>query len=144
LNPYEPGTVLSGFAPDSAYEVETITQKTTKSRPVQELTKWTESLGKGEEFRSSVWQALYVEKKDISETDFLFDLTGPIGLSENEAASVLKGALFKEAVDSDWMRSLEVDPKYVPSVLLNGELLENPQEYELYEHLMSQHGVRRR
>jgi predicted DsbA family dithiol-disulfide isomerase len=101
-------------------------------------------VGKGEDFRNAVWQATYVAQQDIGDADSLFDLADSTGLSGNEAASVLKEALFKEAVDSDWVRSLEIDLKYVPSVLLNGELLENPQEYRLYEHLMSRHGVRRR
>ena len=85
-----------------------------------------------------------MDQKDISDANSLFDLADSTGLSRNEAASVLKNALFKDAVDSDWVRSLEIDPQYVPSVLLNGELLENPQEYELYEHLMSQHNVKPR
>ncbi len=85
-----------------------------------------------------------MDQKDISDANSLFDLADSTGLSRNEAASVLKNALFKDAVDSDWVRSLEIDPQYVPSVLLNGELLENPQEYELYERLMSQHNVKPR
>ena len=144
LNPYEPGAILFGFAPDSVYDPETITQKTTKSRSAQELTKWAESVGKGEDFRNAVWQAKYVDQKDISDANSLLDLVDSTGLSRNEAEPVLKDALFKDAVDSDWMRSLEIDPQYVPSVLLNGELLENPQEYKLFEQLISQHGVERR
>ena len=144
LNPCESGAILLGFAPDSAYDPETIIQKTTKSRLAQELTKWAESVGKGEDFRNAVWQAKYVDQKDISDANSLFDLADSTGLSRNEAASVLKNALFKDAVDSDWVRSLKIDPQYVPSVLLNGELLENPQEYKLYEHLMSQHNVKPR
>jgi len=134
---------LFGFAPDAAYDRATITQKTTKSRPAQELTKWAESLGKGDEFRNAVWRAKYVDRKDIADTDLLIDLAASAGLPKYEAASVLKHARFKEAVDADWMRSMEVDPQYVPSVLLNGELIENPQEYKLFESLMARHGVNR-
>jgi len=101
-------------------------------------------MGKGEDFRNAVWQAKYVDQEDISDANSLFDLADSTGLSGNEAASVLKDTLFKDAVDSDWMRSLEIDPQYVPSVLLNGELLENPQEYKLFERLMSQHNVKPR
>ena len=136
--------MLLGFAPDSAYDPETILRKTTKSRKAQELTKWAESLGKGRDFRHAVWQAKYVNRMDISDADSLFDLADSTGLSGSEAASVLKEKLFKDAVDKDWVRSLEIDPQYVPSVLLNGKLLENPQEYKLFEHLMSQQGVKRR
>jgi len=85
-----------------------------------------------------------VDRKNVNDPDALFDAADSIGLSSTEAASVLKNALFKEAVDLDWMRSMEVDPEYVPSVLLDGELLANPQEYNLYQRLMSRHGVKRR
>ena len=101
-------------------------------------------MGKGEDFRNAVWLAKYVDQKDISDTNSLLDLVDSTGLSRNEAEPVLKDALFKDAVDSDWMRSLEIDPQYVPSVLLNGELLENPQEYKLFEQLLSQHNVKPR
>jgi len=101
-------------------------------------------VGKGEDFRNAVWQAKYVDQEDISDANSLLDLVDSTGLSRNEAEPVLKDALFKDAVDSDWMRSLEIDPQYVPSVLLNGELLENPQEYKLFEQLLSQHNVKPR
>lgn len=135
---------MLGLAPDSAYNLETITQKTTKSRPAQELTKWAESMGKGEAFRNAVWQAKYMNQKDITDVESLIDLAGAIGLSEDEAASVLTNGRFHDAVDADWIRSLEIDPKYVPSLLLNGELVENPQEYRLFEDLLSRNNVKRR
>ena len=144
MNPFKPGEILLGFAPDAAYDPDTITQKTTKSRSAQELTKWAESLGEGDAFRSAIWKAKYVEQKDIGDADSLIELADTVGLSKDEAASVLRDANFKDAVDSDWLRSLEIDPQYVPSVLLNGELLENPQEYRLFKKLVTKHGVNRR
>ena len=56
----------------------------------------------------------------------------------------MKTKAFKDALDTDWLRSLKVDPEYVPSVLLNGELLVNPQQYELLKQLMVRHNVTRR
>jgi predicted DsbA family dithiol-disulfide isomerase len=146
LNPYYPdqeGQIL-GFAPDSAYDPTTITQKTNKSRLAQELTKWAESREKGDGFRTALFEALYVQSKDIRDIPMLCALAESVGLSFFEAEKVLKTRAFKDALDADWLRSLEIDPEYVPSVLLNGELLVNPQQYELLKQLMVRHNVTRR
>ena len=146
MNPYLPeqqGMIL-GFAPDAAYDPQTITQKTTKTRLAQELTKWAESKGKGDIFRYGIFDALYAHGKDISDKQMLYSLIETVGLSSGDAQDVIQTGTFKETLDSDWVRSLTVDPQYVPSVLMNGDLLENPQEYGLLEDLMSRHQINRR
>lgn len=85
-----------------------------------------------------------MNRTDIGDVEVLFDLAESAGMSRNDAAAVLAGGHFRESVDHDWMRSLKFDPKYVPAVLLNGELLENPREYDRLELLLARHGVRRR
>ena len=146
LNPYYPAQegLILGFAPDTAYDPTTITQKTNKSRFAQELTKWAESNDKGDDFRNALFRALYVQGKDIRDIPMLCALCESVGLSFVEAEKVLKTKAFKDALDTDWLRSLKVDPEYVPSVLLNGELLVNPQQYELLKQLMVRHNVTRR
>ena len=143
MNPYLPeqqGMIL-GFAPDAAYDPQTITQKTTKTRLAQELTKWAESKGKGDIFRYGIFDALYAHGKDISDKQMLYSLIETVGLSSGDAQHVIHTGGFKETLDLDWVRSLTVDPQYVPSVLLNGELLVNPQEYELLKDLMTRNQV---
>jgi predicted DsbA family dithiol-disulfide isomerase len=144
LNPYMQGAGPVGFAPDSAYDPKTILQKTTKTRPAQELTKWAQSKGLGEAFRDAVWEAHYVTGKDIDSRDTLLELAESVGLSRDDAKEALHNKAFKDAVDADWLRSLEVDPQYVPSVSLNGDLLVNPQQYELLEQLLALHHVKKR
>ena len=136
--------MILGFAPDAAYDPQTITQKTTKTRLAQELTKWAESKGKGDIFRYGIFDALYAHGKDISDKQMLYSLIETVGLSSGDTQDVIQTGTFKETLDSDWVRSLTVDPQYVPSVLMNGDLLENPQEYGLLEDLMSRHQINRR
>jgi len=133
--------MLTGFAPDAAYDPDTITQKTTRTRPSQELTKWAEASGKGDEFRNAVFDALYARGREITDIPNLFDLAESVGLSRKEAETVLETRSYKDALHADWMLSLEVDPEYVPSVWINGELLVNPQEYKLLTQLMKRHRV---
>lgn len=139
-----PGADPIQFAPESAYDPKTILQKTTKSRPAQELTKWAQSNGLGEAFRDAVWKAHYVAGKDIDNLATLLELAEYVGRSPNDAKDALNNVAYKDAVDADWRRSLEVDPQYVPSVSLNGDLLVNPQQYELLEQLLARHRVKKR
>jgi predicted DsbA family dithiol-disulfide isomerase len=144
LNPYLPGAAPIRFAPDSAYDPKTILQKTTKTRQAQELTKWAQSNGLGEAFCDALWEANYVTGKDIDSRDTLLELAESVNLSRDDAEEALNNMVFKDAVDADWLRSLEVDPQYVPSVSLNGDLLANPQQYGLLEQLLVRHRVKRR
>ncbi|RJQ49013.1 MAG: hypothetical protein C4530_23860 [Desulfobacteraceae bacterium] len=144
LNPYQPGGFQMRFSPDSAYDPASITEKTTQTRDAQELTKWAESKGKGESFRAALWNAIYSKHQDIGRPETLRDAAASAGLPEDEAAEILSDRTFKEAVDADWKRSLEIDPECVPSVLLGGELLVNPQGYDQIEELMERHRIKRR
>jgi len=74
----------------------------------------------------------------------LIDLAGSLGLSKQAAERVIETRAFKAAVDSDWARSLKVDPEYIPSLMLNGGLLVNPQTYDLFQGFMEKNRVRRR
>lgn len=72
------------------------------------------------------------------------DLARSIELSAKEAQKVLENRTYKEAVDSDWSYSLEVDPEFVPSLKINGKLLVNPQRYELFDQFMKDNRVIKR
>ena len=80
---------------------------------------------------------------DITDDNMLYSLTEMVGLSSADARHVIQSGAFKETVDSDWVHSLTIDPQYVPSVLLNSELLVNPQSYRLLEDLMARHKIKR-
>ena len=82
--------------------------------------------------------------KNIGQIPVLFDLAGSVGLSKQDARDVIENRTFKDMVDQDWSRSLQVDPEYIPSLMTNGNLLVNPQRYELFEQFMKTNHVMKR
>jgi predicted DsbA family dithiol-disulfide isomerase len=117
---------------------------TYNSRLAHELSKWADSRGKGDAFRGAVYRAYFVDGQNIGKLRVLAGLAESTGFSEAEARRVIETGAFKEAVDQDWTRSLQVDPEYIPSLMLDDHLLVNPQDYALFEQFVQDKGVRRR
>lgn len=114
---------------------------TYNSRFAQELGKWAKSKDKEDAFHDAVFKAYFVDSKNIGQIPVLVDLAGSVGLSKQEARNVIENRTFKDMVDQDWSRSLQVDPEYIPSLMINGNLLVNPQRYELFEQFMKDNHV---
>ena len=60
-------------------------KKTYNSRLAQELGKWAEGKGKGDEYHDAVFRAYFVDGKNIAKTDVLMGLAKAVGLHEHEA-----------------------------------------------------------
>jgi predicted DsbA family dithiol-disulfide isomerase len=114
------------------------------TRLAHELGKWAQSIGKGDEFHLAVFRAYFGNGKDIGKISTLTDIADQLGLSKVIALEVLDKRSFKDNVDSDWTRSLKVDPDVIPSVMINEKLYINPQKYSLYEQFMAEHHVKKR
>ena len=114
------------------------------SRLAHELGKWAELKGHGDAFHSAVFRAYFVDGKNIGNIDILIELIKSLGLSHQAAEKVMTTRAFKDAVDADWSRSLQVDPEYIPSLMINGRLLVNPQKYSLFEQFMRENKIRKR
>jgi len=117
---------------------------TYNSRLAQELSKWAESEGKGDAFHRAVFEAYFVDGKNIGRPKLLVDLAGAAGLSAKKVREVMDTRAFKPAVDRDWSRALAVDPEYIPALMVNGSLLVNPQTYGLYEQFMRDNGIKKK
>ncbi len=117
---------------------------TYNSRPAQELAKWAESKGRGDEFHRAVFQAYFVQGTNIGKVQELLDLVRSLGLPEAEAATVLQERTFKGAVDLDWARSRELGIRAVPTFVLGRQSLVGAQPYEKLTAWMDTAGVRRR
>ena len=117
---------------------------TYNSRLAQELAKWAESLGLGDQYHEAVFEAYYVEGRNIGKEDELVRLAGSVGLSGVEARSVLKDRRFSAAVDADWARSRELRITGVPTFVMNNRSIVGAQPYEVLEEFIEACGARRR
>ncbi len=119
-------------------------KKTYNSRRAQELGKWAETKGKGDEYHDAVFRAYFVDGKNIAKTDVLMGLVKAVGLPENEAREALQMRAFKESVDSDWELADQLGISSVPTFVVDGEAVVGAQSYEVLEQLLLDKGVKRK
>ncbi len=119
-------------------------EMTYNSRLAQELGKWAESKGRGDDFHHRAFKAYFVDGINIGKVSLLASLAGEIGLPEDEAREVLQKRVFKEAVDSDWIRSRRKGIQAVPTFLLGERILVGAQPYEKMVLFVEDGGVKKR
>jgi predicted DsbA family dithiol-disulfide isomerase len=93
------------------------------SRRAQELGKWAEAMGRGDEFRRNVFRTYFVAGRNIALIPVLEEIAHAAGLPADQVPTVLEGALFAEAVDADWRRAREFGIMAVPFFLYGEESL---------------------
>lgn len=119
-------------------------KKTYNSRLAQELGKWAETKGKGDEFHAAVFRAYFVDGKNIAKTNALAGLVKAVGLPEKEAREALQKRTFKEAVDSDWDLAYQMGISSVPTFVLDHEAVVGAQPYEVLEQFLLDNRVKRK
>ena len=110
--------------------------RTYNSRLAQELAKWAESQGKGDEIHDPIFRAYFVEAKNIAQPEVLAEIAKSIGLPADEAVEALMSRSFKEAVDKDWRRCAELGVNAVPTFLAGRYPLVGAHPYEELERLV--------
>ena len=111
-------------------------KKTFNSRLAQELAKWAESEGQGDEFHAAVFRSYFVHGENIGKIDTLVELAESVNLSGKDAEAVLKTRAFKLDVDKDWARSRELGVKAVPTFVCDKQIVVGAQPYETLERLV--------
>jgi len=119
-------------------------EKTYNSRLAQELGLWAESKHKGDVFHAAAFRAYFVDGKNIARIPFLVDLAASVGLSGEEAETVLATRAFKAAVDADWNLAREKGITAVPTFVMNQDKYVGAQPYEMLVKLMKANGVNKR
>ena len=119
-------------------------KKTYNSRLAQELGKWAETKGKGDEFHGAVFRAYFADCKNIAKTSVLAGLAKAAGLPEKEARKVLKQRTFQDAVDSDWDLAYQMGISSVPTFVLDHEAVVGAQSYEILGQFLLEKGVKRK
>ena len=109
---------------------------TYNSRRAQELGKWAEEQGRGDAFRAAVYQAYFVDGRNIAKPTELTAIVAALGLSVEEAQKVLDDQTFASAVDADWQRSRDLGVSSVPTHLYKKRALVGFQEYAAFRRLI--------
>ncbi len=111
--------------------------RTCNSRRAQELGKWAEAMGKGDEFRRSAYHAYFVEGRNIALVPELEVIAEAAGLPKDDVYDLLAQALFAEAVDNDWARAASIGVTAVPFHLFGERALVGFHPYEEYVKLLA-------
>ena len=111
-------------------------EKTFNSRRAQELGKWAESLGRGEDFHMAVFRAYFVDGLNIAKVAVLTGLVEALNLDGAEAERVLSEGTFKQLVDQDWAYSRTHGITAVPTFTADGRTVVGAQPYEALEKLI--------
>ena len=119
-------------------------KKTYNSRRAQELGKWAESRGKGDEFHDAIFRAYFADGKNIARATVLAAIVKGMGLSEKEVREVLKKRTFQDAVDSDWELAYQLGISSVPTFVVDDEAVVGAQPYEVLEQFLLEKGVKRK
>ena len=104
--------------------------KTYNSRLVQEMAKWAETKGRGEEFHLAAFRAYFADGKNIAETDNLLEMATAVGLDPDEARGIVEERPYSPAVDEDWQLARHLDIRAVPTFIWGQNRLVGAQPYE--------------
>jgi predicted DsbA family dithiol-disulfide isomerase len=115
---------------------------TYNSRLAQELGKWADTQPGGEALHDAFFRAYFVEARDISNPETMFDIVKNAGLSVEAAREVLDKRTFKDAVDEDWKLSREYGITGVPTFVVGRYGVVGAQPYEALEELVKKGSFR--
>jgi predicted DsbA family dithiol-disulfide isomerase len=119
-------------------------KKTYNSRLAQELAKWAESKGKGDDYHDVVFRTYFVDGRNIAKVGELALLAKSVGLPEQEAREVLESRTFRKEVDADWARSRSMGITAVPTFVMDHQVVVGFQPYEVLDQLLKTNRVRKR
>jgi predicted DsbA family dithiol-disulfide isomerase len=117
---------------------------TYNSRLAQELGKWADTQPGGEAIHDKLYQAYFVESRNIADIDLLVDIAASVGLPADEARKVLEERRFSDAVDADWQKSHQYGVTGVPTFVADRHGVVGAQPYEVLEQLVEKAGAPRK
>ena len=117
---------------------------TYNSRLAQELGAWASTQADGAGIHDALFQAYFVESKNIGAIDTLVEVAEAVGLPGLEAREILVSRRFKDTVDTDWQRAMQLGVTGVPTFVAQGRGVVGAQPYEILERLVVLAGAQRR
>lgn len=117
---------------------------TYNSRLAQELAKWGEGTSESEGLNMALYQAYFVDMKNIGEEEVLLNVVEQVGLPVDQARETLKQRLMRSAVDDDWQYARSVGVNSVPTFAVGMTGVVGAQPYEQLALLLEQVGAAKR
>lgn len=117
---------------------------TYNSRLAQEIGAWADTQEGGEAIHDALYRAYFVDAKNIGDPDILLEIVEAVGLSVEEARTVLEERSFKDAIDADWQKSHQYGVTGVPTFVAAGHGVVGAQPYETLEKFLESVGVEER
>ena len=114
---------------------------TYNSRLAQELGKWADTQPVGEAIHIKLYQAYFIDQKNIADIDLLVSIAEDSELKGSMAREVLETRSFKDAVDQDWAKSQRYGVTGVPTYVAEGQGVVGAQPYEVLMQLMDAVGA---
>ena len=109
---------------------------TYNSRLAQELASWAVTQPGGDQIHTALFQAYFVDGKNVADISVLLQVAAAAGLDATEAADVLQNRSQKDAVDSDWNKSKQCGVTGVPTYVIGQTGIVGAQPYEAIEKLL--------
>ena len=109
---------------------------TYNSRLAQELGKWAEGQGHGDAYHMAMFQAYFVDGKNLAKIDLLVEIVEGLSMDGTAARRVLEERTYKDAVDRDWQEAYPRGITAVPTFMARGMRLVGAQSYEALEKLI--------
>ena len=117
---------------------------TYNSRLAQEIGAWADTQKGGEVMHDALYNAYFVETKNIGDPDVLLGIVEANGLPVEDARKVLEERTFKDAVDEDWRKSRQYGVTGVPTFVAAGHGVVGAQPYETLEKFLKSVGATER
>lgn len=117
---------------------------TYNSRLAQELGKWAETQPGGDAIHNALYQAYFVDNRNLAFIENLMSIVEGLKLPVDEAEQVLTQRTFREAVDSDWRRAREIGVASVPTFVVGNRGMVGAQPYDSMERFLTDAGVQPR
>jgi len=116
---------------------------TYNSRLAQELAAWADTQPGGEAIHKLLFQAYFVDNRNIGEINVLLDVVRAAGLDVAEARKALEERRFQEQVDADWERARAYGITGVPTYVAKGYGVVGAQPTEVLEEFLEKIGAER-
>ncbi len=117
---------------------------TYNSRLAQELGKWADTQPGGWAIHDALYQAYFVDARNIGDPEILVEIAQSVGLAADEARAVLRERRFQAAVDADWAKSHRYGVTGVPTFVADRYGVVGAQPYEALVQLVEKAGAARR